>query len=204
MNKEIERKYAIKYLPDKINIEKIQNIEQAFIYKDENTIIRVRKIEANHEIEYIYTVKTKGDIQYDDTYQIGQKYEIESNITKELYEKLLKRKISNKIMKTRMVVPIQNHLKVEIDIYYDYLEGFLTAEVEFPNEKEANHFNKPDWLGKEIGYKEFSNRKLAEMNQKEFRTKVSEEFMKNNRTIIEELNEMKNIGKIRNKRYRAI
>ena len=89
MNKEIERKYAIKYLPEDIKIEKIQNIEQAFIYRDENTIIRIRKIETKQATEYVYTVKTKGDISYDDTYQIGQKYEIESNITKEMYKKVI-------------------------------------------------------------------------------------------------------------------
>ena len=189
MNKEIERKYAVKYLPEEIEIEKIQKIEQAFIYKDENTIIRIRKIETKQSTEHIYTVKTKGDISYDDTNPLGQKYEIESNITKELYEKLLLKKISNKITKTRIVVPIQNSLKVEIDIYYDYLQGFLTAEVEFPNEKDANQFNKPDWLGEEIGYKELSNRKLAEMTQEQFRSKVSEEFMRNNQKIIEELNQ---------------
>lgn len=189
MNKEIERKYAVKYLPDNIKIEKIQNIEQVFIYQDENTLIRLRKIKTKQAIEYRYTVKTKGDIEYNNNYEIGRKYEIESNITKELYEKLLPRKISNKIAKTRIVIPIQNQLKVEIDIYDNYLEGLLTAEVEFPNEEKAKQFEKPDWLGEEIGYKELSNRKLAEMSQEQFKSKVSEEFMKNNKKIIEELNE---------------
>lgn len=192
MKKEIERKYAVKYLPKDIKIEKIQKIEQAFIYKDENTIIRIRKIENNQEIEYVYTVKTKGDIQNDNLYSIRQKYEIESNITKELYDELLKKKISNIIIKKRIVIPIENNLKVEMDIYYDYLQGLLTAEVEFPDEKQANDFEQPDWLGEEIGYKEFSNRRLAEMSQEEFRSKVSSEFMENNRKIIEELNKLTN------------
>ena len=184
MNQEIERKYEVQYFPDDIKIEKVQKIEQAFIYKDENTIIRIRKIQTKQATDYIYTVKTKGDIPYDNCYQIGQKYEIESNITKELYEKLLVRKISNQIVKTRLVVPIQNNLKVEIDIYYGYLQGFLTAEVEFPT------VDKPDWLGEEIGYKELSNRKLAEMTQEQFRNKVSEEVMRNNINIIETLNKL--------------
>lgn len=155
MNKEIERKYAIKYLPEGIKIEAVKKIEQVFIYHDGNTLIRLRKIEENQTVNYRYTVKTKGDIENDNSYQIGQRYEIESNITKEYYEKLLPRKISNKITKTRMVVPIQNKLKVEIDIYDDYLEGLLTAEVEFPNEEAANEFEKPDWLGEELGYQNY-------------------------------------------------
>lgn len=189
MKKEIERKYAVKYLPSDIHIEKIQQIEQAFLYKDENTIIRIRKVESKQEIEYVYTVKTEGDIEYDNQYSIGKKYEIESNITKELYEKLLKKKISNIIAKTRIVVPIPNNLEVEMDIYYGYLQGLLTAEVEFPNEEQANDFDKPDWLGEEIGYKEFSNRKLAEISLEEFRDKVSDQFIENNQKIIEELNQ---------------
>lgn len=99
------------------------------------------------------------------------------------------RKISNKIIKTRIVVPIQNKLKVEIDIYYDYLQGFLTAEVEFPSEEEANQFEKPDWLGEEIGYQELSNRKLAHMDEKQFKSKVSQEILNQNKRIIEKLNQ---------------
>ena len=71
----------------------------------------------------------------------------------EEFEKLIKKTISNIIEKTRITVPIENNLKVEIDIYYNYLEGLLTAEVEFQDEKQANNFQKPDWLGEELGYK---------------------------------------------------
>lgn len=99
------------------------------------------------------------------------------------------RKISNKITKTRIVTPIQNNLKVEIDLYYDYLQGFLTAEVEFSNEEEANEFEKPDWLGEEIGYQELSNRKLAHLDEKQFKSKVSEEMLKHNKEVIERLNQ---------------
>ena len=121
------------------------------------------------------------------------KYDLKENsnldISEELYEKLLKKKISNIITKTRIVVPIPNNLEVEMDIYYGYLQGLLTAEVQFPNEEQANDFDKPDWLGEEIGYKEFSNRKLAEISLEEFRDKVSDQFIENNQKIIEELNQ---------------
>ena len=202
MNKEIERKYAISYLPPNLKIEKVINIEQAFIYKDINTIIRIRKIEKiydekeKNDIEYIYTVKTKGDMQYTNDYNIGKKYEIESNIEKQVYEELLKNKISNIIEKTRIVSPIDNKLKAEIDIYYKYLEGLLTLEIEFPNEDKAKTFIKPNWIGEELGYKELSNRKLAEMTREKFETKVRKEFIENNKKIINELRlkkELKNI-----------
>lgn len=79
---------------------------------------------------------------------------------------------------------------MEIDIYYDYLQGFLTAEVEFPNEEEANQFEKPVWLGEELSYRELSNRSLAHMDEKQFKSRVSEECINHNKVIIEELNQL--------------
>lgn len=191
MNKEIERKYAVKEIPSNFKISQMTDIEQAFIYKDRNTIIRIRKVTDKKEksTRYIYTIKTTGDIEYNNNYDIGKKYEIENDISKEEYEELIQRKISNIINKTRIVVPIEENLKAEIDIYYDYLEGLLTAEVEFPNEEIAKTYQKPDWLGEELGYKELSNRKLAEMTKEEFRSKVSKEFINKNLKIIDKLNE---------------
>ncbi len=61
MNKEIERKYAIKSLPEDIKIEKVEEIEQAYLYEDRNTSIRIRKMQVKDTIQYIYTVKTRGD-----------------------------------------------------------------------------------------------------------------------------------------------
>ena len=154
MNKEIERKFAVKYLPKDLKIESIVYIKQAFIYRDKLTHIRIRNIKEiypENKQTYIYTVKTKGDIK--DTSNIGNRYEIENEIDKELFDKLIKNKISNIIEKTRIKIPIGNNLKSEMDIYYDYLEGFLTIEVEFPTEELANNFQKPDWFGKELGYK---------------------------------------------------
>lgn len=187
MNQEIERKFAVRYLPENIKVERIEKIEQVFIYKDIKTSIRIRKIEENHKLYYIYTLKTKSGIQQDKTGKQSNLYEIENEITKEEYEELKQKKISNIINKIRMVIPIQSNLKVEIDIYEGYLQGFLTAEVEFPNEEVSNMFIKPDWLGEELGYKEFSNQKLAKMTKEEFEKKVPEEIRRQNQIIINQL-----------------
>ena len=196
MNKEIERKYAVKYIPKDFKVESVVYIKQAFIYRDKLTLIRVRDVKEKYPInahKYICTVKTKGDIEYTNDYNIGKKYEIENNIPKEEFEKLIKKPISNIIEKTRITVPIENNLKVEIDIYYNYLEGLLTAEVEFQDEKQANNFQKPDWLGEELGYKKLSNRKLAEMTKDEWQKEVTKEFIENNNIIIKSLKENYNI-----------
>lgn len=196
MNKEIERKYAVKYIPKDFKIESVVYIKQAFIYRDKLTIIRVRDIKEKYPTnaqKYIYTVKTKGDIEYTNDYNVGKKYEIENDIPKEEFEKLIKKPISNIIEKTRITAPIENNLKVEIDIYYNYLEGLLTAEIEFQNEEQANNFSKPDWLAEELGYKKLSNRKLAEMTKDEWQKEVTKEFIENNNIIIKQLKENYNI-----------
>ena len=190
MNKEIERKFAVKYLPKDLKIESIVYIKQAFIYRDKLTHIRIRNIKENYpenKQTYIYTVKTKGDIK--DTSNIGNRYEIENEIDKELFDKLIKNKISNIIEKTRIKIPIGNNLKSEMDIYYDYLEGLLTIEVEFPTEELANNFQKPDWFGEELGYKTLSNGKLSQMTKEEWQEKVTKEFIENNKIIINQFKE---------------
>ena len=192
MNKEIEKKYAIKNLPDNIEIIKIQDIQQSFIYRDVKSHIRLRKLDDRKAktTQYIYTVKTKGDISYNNDYNIAKLYEIESYISKDEYENLIKRRTGNMINKTRINVPIENGFVVEIDIYYDYLEGLITAEIEFPDEETAELFKQPDWLGEELGYKNFSNGKLSLMNREQFLDKVTDEFMQNNKIIIEKLKKL--------------
>lgn len=185
-NKEIERKYFIKTLPENFKISKILEITQSYLYRDGNTTIRIRKIKTNGTTKYVYTVKTSGDIQNNNEL-FANKYEIESNISKNLYEELLNKKISNTVNKTRIVIPIQDNLKVEIDIYHDYLKDFLTAEIEFPNEEFAKNFEEPSWLGEEIGYENFSNGKLSIMTRETLLSKVSKEVLDNNKKLIDKL-----------------
>ena len=189
MKQEIERKYAVNYLPKDLKIADIIDIEQAFIYKDAKTVIRIRKIQnkKSNSIEYIYTVKTKGDIQHQKDANIASAYEIESYIQKEEFNKLIKNKISSIIRKTRMVIPIGDNLNVEMDIYKDYLQDLITVEVEFPSEDIAKNFQKPDWLGEEMQYKELSNWKLSNMTKEEWTKKVTKESLENNRKIILDL-----------------
>ena len=186
MKQEIERKYAVNDLPKDLKITDILDIEQAFIYKDAKTVIRIRKIQnkKTNSIEYIYTVKTKGNITYHKDSTVAKAYEIESYIKEEDYDKLIKNKISSIIKKTRMVIPIENNLQVEMDIYKDYLQDLITAEVEFPSEDIANTFQKPEWLGEEMKYEELSNWKLSNMTKEEWMEKITKESLENNRKII--------------------
>lgn len=189
LKQEIERKYAVKYFPENLKITNILDIEQAFIYKDAKTVIRIRKIrdKKSDDIKYIYTVKTKGDIAYHKDSTVANAYEIESYIQEEDFNEFIKKRISSIIRKTRMIIPIENNLKVEMDIYKDYLQDLITAEIEFPNEDIAKAFQKPEWLGEEMKYKEISNWKLSNMTKEEWMKKVTKESLENNRKIILDL-----------------
>lgn len=195
MKQEIERKYAVKYFPENLKITNILDIEQAFIYKDAKTVIRIRKIgdKKSDDIKYIYTVKTKGDIAYHKDSTVANAYEIESYIQEEDFNEFIKKRISSIIRKTRMIIPIENNLKVEMDIYKDYLQDLITAEIEFPNEDIAKAFQKPEWLGEEMQYKELSNWKLSNMTKEEWMKKVTKEIIENNRKIILDLKKNENI-----------
>ena len=189
LKQEIERKYAVNYLPENLKITNILDIEQAFIYKDAKTVIRIRKIQdkKSDDIKYIYTVKTKGDIAYQKNSTVAKAYEIESYIQEEEFKEFIKDRISNIIRKTRMVIPIGDNLNVEMDIYKDDLQDLITAEIEFPNEDIAKAFKKPDWLGEELQYKELSNWNLSNMTKEEWMKKVTKEIIENNRKIILDL-----------------
>ena len=189
LKQEIERKYAVNYLPKNLKIANILDIEQAFIYKDAKTVIRIRKIrdKKSDEVKYIYTVKTKGDIAYHKDSTVANAYEIETYIQEDEFNQLIKNKISSIIRKTRMIIPIENNLKVEMDIYKDYLQDLITAEIEFPKEDIANTFKKPEWLGGEMQYKELSNWSLSNMTKEEWMKKVTKEMIENNRKIILDL-----------------
>ena len=142
----------------------------------------------------VYTIKTTGDIHYENNSKIGKKYEIENRISQEEYNQLLSKKISELVCKTRIGSPIANNLKAEIDIYYHQLEDLLTLEIEFQNEEQANNFLKPDWIGKELGYQELSNRKLAELTREELLQKMTKEEMEKNQKNIQKLKEKFNLN----------
>ena len=165
MNKEIELKFGIENMPnfDEYENIKVYEIVQDYLYKDEFSSIRKRKLLdlQQEECKYIYTVKTKGDIKNNNSV-----YEIETTISKEEYDCIQSK--NNIVKKYRVCIPITDKLIAEIDIYYGNLEGLITVEVEFKNEKDLSVFKKPIWFGDELNKKVFSNANLSNMSRDEF------------------------------------
>ena len=83
MAKEIENKYALKYFPENLPVEEQKELEQAYIYCDKFTTIRIRKENSSNKenIKYIYTIKEK--IAKEKNTETNVKEEIEHELTKE-------------------------------------------------------------------------------------------------------------------------
>lgn len=181
MNKEIELKFGIIDIPElnKNKIIEICKISQNYIYHDEFSAIRVRSILniKSKKLEYIYTVKTKGNIKDNNSV-----YEIESNITEEEYKNI--QKVANNIIeKYRIKIQLDNNLIAELDLYYGKLEGLITVEVEFSNEGQINKFNKPIWFAEELDKKLFSNAHLSKMSREDFLNIIDQQKFNNNMLI---------------------
>ena len=138
---EIEKKWII----NKDNIlydlsdSEITKIEQTYICFSPE--IRVRKI--NDGEEYTFTVKTNM------TADGLIRNEMEENITEEEYNSLIKKKEGNTIYKTRYQFLYEDNIYA-IDIFEGELEGLAYLEIEFTSKEEADNFEAPDWVTKDV------------------------------------------------------
>lgn len=138
---EIEKKWLID--KDKIPLElsnaEILKLEQTYI--NFSPEIRVRKI--NNGEQYSFAVKT--NLTADGLIR----NEIEENITEEEYNSLILKKEGNTIYKTRYQFLYEDNLYA-IDIFERDLEGLAYLEIEFVSKEEADNFETPDWVIKDV------------------------------------------------------
>ncbi|MDO4300149.1 MAG: CYTH domain-containing protein [Clostridia bacterium] len=150
-NYEIERKFLIKTLPNNLENFTHHKIKQGYI--STNPTIRLRQWDD----KYILTVKSAG---------LMKKLEYEIELTREQFDGLWLKVEGNTIEKTRYIIPLDNNLKAELDIYKGVLSGFMNVEVEFPSTKSAIMFNSPDWFGQEVTQDaRYSNSSLAKFGK---------------------------------------
>jgi len=139
---EIERKWLID--PSRVNeLKKIsfahEKVEQYYLNdKNDSWIIRLRKAGSDCFI----TLKSKG---------LLSREELELHICKKDFTEFIKH-AKTSIKKTRYVIELSTEIlsTLEMDVYDDY--DFVTGEVEFDSEEEANDFVAPDWCIKDITY----------------------------------------------------
>ena len=137
---EIERKYLIDKLPENLTDYPCRHLEQGYLNTE--PVVRIRKSDEKYELTY----KSKG-------LMVREEYNLP--LTEEAYFHLREKVDGLLITKTRYLIPLHDHLTIELDVFENELSPLILAEVEFENEEEANSFNPPDWFGEDVT---FSNR----------------------------------------------
>ena len=166
---EIERKWLISaadipyYLNDNVRVEKIEQTYISFLPE-----IRVRK--CNDGEYYCLTMKGRfyfGKIMRDET---------NYHVNEEAYNNLLKKQEGNRIYKTRYSIEENGNL-LEFDIFEGDLEGLAYLEIEFENLEEAQKYQEPSWVIKEVTDDEsYKNASLAQYGIPESFYKYMEEY----------------------------
>lgn len=132
---EIERKYLVKDIPFDLTSCEHKIITQGYL----NTapVIRIRRSNDN----YYMTYKGEG-------LMVREEYNLP--LTKEAYEHLLPKIDGILISKTRYLIPLENELTAELDIFEGELAPLRLVEVEFDSIEAANAFTPPVWFGEDV------------------------------------------------------
>ena len=145
---EIERKYLIHTLPEGYDTYPYHQIEQAYLCTE--PVVRIRQ---SDDVYYL-TYKSKG-------LMVREEYNLP--LTREAYLHLRGKADGIILTKKRYLIPIEGtKLTIELDIFEGCYDGLALAEVEFPNEKEADAFLPPAWFGDEVTFSgEYQNSRLS-------------------------------------------
>ena len=62
----------------------------------------------------------------------------------------------------KSMIPLNDSLTIELDVFEDDLAPLLLAEVEFPDEASALSFTPPEWFGTDVTFSsEYHNSTLS-------------------------------------------
>lgn len=149
---EIERKFLI-HSPDSLpfDLKKFpsRQIEQGYLCTA--PVVRIRK----DNDDYFLTYKSKGMM-------VREEYNLPLNA--EAYTHLRTKADGRIITKTRYMIPLEEGLTLELDIFHGDLAPLILAEIEFPDEQSAHAYQPPVWLGKDVTFStEYHNSTLSRM-----------------------------------------
>lgn len=131
---EIERKFLVNQCP---TLDKYPVIQITQAYVSIHPVIRIRQ--SNDD--FFLTIKSSGAISRE---------EYEMPITDKEFHTLLKKVEGNVITKKRYLIPLEDGLTAELDVFEGSLSSLTTVEVEFASLEAANHFIAPSWFGKDV------------------------------------------------------
>ena len=147
---EIERKYLIHQLPGDLSRYQKKEIEQGYLNTE--PVVRIRRSNDT------YTLTYKGS-----GLMVREEYNLP--LTKDSYEHLRSKIDGILISKTRYLIPLNDKLTIELDVFSGELAGLLLAEVEFETEEAANQFVPPEWFGEDVTFSsKYHNSTLSQKN----------------------------------------
>lgn len=146
---EIEKKYRITNLLIDLNQYPYDHISQGYV--STSPVIRIRKKNDT----FFLTCKSKG---------LMAREEFELEISEEEFHNLKEKVDFQMIVKDRYYIPLEDNLKIELDIFKEPLNGLIIAEVEFPSLEVAHQFMAPSWFGEELTQdSKFQNSHLCQL-----------------------------------------
>ena len=132
---EIERNYLVRKLPENLEQYNKKKIAQGYLCTE--PVVRIRRSNDDYYMTY------KGD-----GLMVREEYNLP--LTQEAYEHLRPKIDGLLIAKTRYLIPLDNKLTAELDVFEEDLNGLVIVEVEFNTVEEANAFHAPDWFGEDV------------------------------------------------------
>jgi CYTH domain-containing protein len=146
---EIERKFILDKAPDWLRECSSAPIEQGYLAIDEGSEVRLRRL---GDQRLLTAKRGHGEVRE----------EVEIGLDEEQFDALWPLTDSRRLRKTRHLVPIDDGLDAEVDVFEGELEGLVTAEVEFDSAEQSRNFQAPPWLGEEVtGDDRYANQSLA-------------------------------------------
>jgi len=142
---EIEKTFLVKTVPVDLSPHKSFNIKQGYISSSPSPL-RIRQKGDKFELTKKTPLK-EGDFSSFE--------EINIYLTQYEFDKLWPL-VEKSLEKTRFLIPLDNNLTAELDIFEGDLIGLSFVEVEFSCQKEMDSFQKPDWFGQDVTQEKFS------------------------------------------------
>ena len=148
-NREIERKFLVKWLPDDLKRSRSFLIEQGYLATEwAGRQVRLRK--RGHTTSLTFKVRRDS-----------HREEREIKLSPKQFAALWPGTAGRRLRKMRYEIPWEG-LLIELDIYRGRHAGLVVAEVEFPDRASCRRFKAPWWFGREVtGEKRYSNVRLA-------------------------------------------
>lgn len=148
-NREIERKFLVKSLPENLKRWRHFIIDQGYLATEPaGRQVRLRKSGNTTSL----------------TFKVGRgshREEREIKLSPKQFATLWPGTAGRRLRKVRYEIPWKDVL-IEVDIYRGRHAGLVVAEVEFPDTTSCRRFEPPWWFGREVtGEKRYSNVRLA-------------------------------------------